>query len=815
MKSWLIFCIFIFNLPAAFTQTIKLYVHLKDENTQKAVPFCPAEILPMNVSSISNLEGTLQFTLLPGTYTLHVKNNFYEEHYENLRLSAEIPVVNIIISLKSKISELGEIVVLAGENPANEIIRKCVKNMPAHNPMKREGFTAKKLARMKIILADQKGNEDFYKSTDTTIEKKYRKYRKFIQDKYLYYFENESDLFFNKKAGLKEKITYAKAPGFSKSPFSTFFAILQSFGFYDETVNILDVTYLSPLSEKGMKYYKYRITDTLTERTDTFYVIHCEPKGKSVYALLKGHVYIHASEHYLKGVDVKPAQADEKFLYATKQFYAKNKNGVVYPYQTDTYILIPNKSMDDKGPGGTPLFTKLRGEIKLFDFKTDTVPDIASYIPPFEEAEKMNMRPSITDSDPDSLLLKNTEHFSDSLFKKVKAEKKILFLSHLASGFIPIGVIGMDWTGILRYNLLEGYAPGTAFCNLPKTGRQLLWYVGGRYGLSDKAWKAKLSMGYQWTTKRKHVHSLQGGWMNDLMENGSLNVFSEQSLRDDEAIRKFYIMSADYFNAYFIKWNAQLIKNFRFTATLYYMNARSNIAFRRNADALEQFDYEGPVSEFQLRFKPGEYMLKSALGFLPYSEKKDAPEIILIYRKSWPFALSMNELNVNRLDFIFSQAYFPFDLIGWVYTLRGGYSFLASPYRWLYHHHASRYSSFSVSYPRGMETMFLNEFMSSDYAQLNFAVCFKKIFPTNAFFNPQAELIHNACIGRIPERSKYSEVVMSVPEKIFTEAGIRLLKLYGNNFSQFGAGIFYRYGNYAHEKNKYNWVYKLAFSFVF
>jgi hypothetical protein len=815
MRIWVIAWVFIFNLHAAFSQTITLFVHLKDENTQKPVPFCPARILPPNFSSISNLEGTLFFTLLPGTYTLHIKNDFYEEHTEIINLNSDAKTSNLIISLKNKISDLSEITVTAGENPALDIIRKCIKKMPDYNPMNKDGFTAKKQARMKIILSDRNGNEEFYKSSDSAVESKYNKYKKFIKDKYLYYFENESELRYTKKAGLKEKITYARAPGFSRSPFSTFFAILQSFGFYDESVNILDVTYLSPLSEQGMKHYKYRITDTLTEQADTFYVIRCEPKGKSLYALLKGHVYIHSSEHYLKGVDIKPYQTDEKFLYATRQFYTKNQSGTVYPYQTDTYILIPNKSLDDKGPGGTPLFTKLRGEIKLFDFKTDTVPAIRSGEPPFEEADKMNLRPSLNDSDPDSLLLKNTEHYSDSLFKKINAEKKFRFFSFFVSGLIPIGKIGMDWTGILRYNLLEGYAPGTTFSNLPKTGNQFLWQLGGRYGLDDKAWKARLSLGYQWITNKKHILTFQAGWIKDIMENGSLNVYMESSLRDDEAIRKFYISSADYFEAYFMKWNIQRIKNFRFTATLYYLDARSKTAFLNNADASAQFNYAGPVSEFQLRFKAGEYLLKSAMGYLPYNENKNTPEIILIYKKSWMLNNIRNHFNVNRLDLIFTQAYFPFDLTGLVYTLRGGYSFVPSNYRWLYHHHASRYENFSVSYPRGMETMFLNEFMSSDYLQANVAFCFKKIFPSNKYFNPQLELVHNACIGRVSERVQYSEVVMSVPEKPFTEAGIRLLKLYGNNFSQFGAGIFYRYGNYAHENNKYNWVYKLALNYAF
>lgn len=815
MRIWFIVCVFFFNLHVTLSQTITLFVHLKDGNTLKAIPFCPAKILPLNVSAISNLEGTLQFNILPGTYTLHIKNDFYEEHTEIINLASDALTVNRIVSLKNKISELDEIVILAGENPAPDIIRKCIKKMPDYNPMSREGFTAKKLARMKIILSDRNGNEEFYRLTDSASANRYKKYKKLIQDKYLYYFENESELRFNKKAGLKEKITYAKAPGFSKSPFSTFFAILQSFGFYDETVNILDVTYLSPLSEKGMKHYNYRITDTLTEATDTFYVIRCEPKGKSVYALLKGQVYVHTTEHYLKGVDVKPAHPEEKFLFATRQFYAKNSAGVVFPYQTDTYILILNSALEDKGPDGTPLYFKLRGEVKLFDFKTDTVPEISSNMPPFEEAEKMQSRPSLTDSDPDTLRLKNTEHYSDSLLKEIKAERKIHFLSHFVSGWIPVGNIGLDWTGILRYNLLEGYAPGTTISNLPKTGRQFLWYMGGRYGLGDKEWKAKVSMGYQWTTKSKHIHSLQGGWMKDLMENGSVNVFAENSLRDDEAIRKFYIISADYFNAYHLKWNLQFIKNYRFTATLYYMDARSNVAFREYTNAQEKFNYTGLVSEFQFRFKPGEFVLKSAVGYLPYNEKKNSPEIILIYRKSWPYTGGMNELNVNRLDLIFTQAYFPNELTGLVYTLRGGYSFVPSNYRWLYHHHASRYENFSVSYPRGMETMFLNEFMSSDYLQANVAFCFKKIIPSNKYFNPQLELVHNACIGRVSERIQYSEVVMSVPEKIYTEAGIRLLKLYGNNFSQFGLGVFYRYGNYAHENDKYNWVYKLALNYVF
>jgi len=812
--SFLLFAGFFIQLSA---QSNLLCLQIQDMHTQKPVPFVSLKITPDNKQFISGLDGKIIFASTSDTLTFRFYSSFYyPKTLRVLKDTLHVPCLKIFLS--PVISELMEISVSAGEDPALEIIRKCRKQLSKTDPRTLPAFSVQKHAQMKVMISDSSGNEDFYKTgvfeNDTTT---FRRYRKFIEKKFAYFFENQSIIAYRKNTGMKEKILYARAPGFERSPFSLFFAALQSFGFYEEQIQLLDESYLSPLARDGEKYYRYRIRDTMKTNTDTFYVIDIEPKKKSVYSLLRGQLYIHATLFYLKGVDVKPSAFTGKYLYATRQFYSWLPEKVTLPDQTETYLLSPIESSNEKLKN-IDLYIKFRMEMRLNNFRTDSVPEIRKNTPPFEEAEKLSPRPLFSISDPDSLRNSNTIVFADSIGKEYRFEKKLRLFSYLIQGEIPWGVFSFTWPDLLRYNLYEGFAPGTRITFREKRSGSFYLFVQGRYGFSDKDWKAGAGAGITKVFHGNHLHQWEAGWIKDLVENGSTRIFLKQDLFSQEGLRNYYIQNMDGFQGYYFQWNYRLPKNWELLMTQYFLQWKSLYGYRLDnniySPAESRFSYG--LMNMIIRYKHGQYWLRGPLGTFPYNEKELSPEVQINYKKNFPVPFFPEKfVQVHRLDISYSQGIHFRQLRGIWWMLKGGYAFETSHYQWLYHHHASRYGDFSISYPLGMETMFYQEFMSENYTQFHVMLFFKKLIPYNDWINPSLQLVHNVCIGQVNHPERYTGIPLFVPEKPYTECGIRIQGLFKSSFNSMGIGVFYRYGNYAHPDMSKNIVLKLTASVKF
>ena len=106
--------------------------------------------------------------------------------------------------------------------------------------------------------------------------------------------------------------------------------------------------------------------------------------------------------------------------------------------------------------------------------------------------------------------------------------------------------------------------------------------------------------------------------------------------------------------------------------------------------------------------------------------------------------------------------------------------------------------------------MFLNEFVSSEYAAVFLSYGTGPLFKAGARLNPEIEVLHNAGIGKLYNGGQLTFAERSDISKGYTEAGIRVKNLWKVNVSSFGAGVFYRYGNYAYQELSKNFVYKLV-----
>jgi hypothetical protein len=150
------------------------------------------------------------------------------------------------------------------------------------------------------------------------------------------------------------------------------------------------------------------------------------------------------------------------------------------------------------------------------------------------------------------------------------------------------------------------------------------------------------------------------------------------------------------------------------------------------------------------------------------------------------------------------------------YELQAGKVFGNVPYSLQYNNKGSNSARYPFSVERSMETMGLNQFTSTQYAAAFLVVNFGRIIKPREFTRPEIELVQNYAIGSLDNRKQMGQnVPLADISKGYTEAGLRLNNLLASNFSGFGVGVFYRYGNYATGNPGKDVVFKVTLSLAF
>lgn len=257
-----------------------------------------------------------------GTYSDEVGNYILEttESWDTLQVSAlgyndtiillqPIDNQTVNISLTSSDYVLGEVVVLAGENPAFEILRQVVNNKPQNNPTQYDTYKYKSYNKIQF---------DLNNFTDKI--KKNFLFRPFpfvwqYQDsmangvRYLPFLfkENIKEHYYKKNPKSYQEYIVAKqtAQFFKGEKIEEFITDMYlDPNVYDNFVVLLDKSFPSPINDNFQRFYKYFLADTLTQIDGLpCHHIRFSPRGKNDVAFT-GDIYIHDSTYAVKRVDL-------------------------------------------------------------------------------------------------------------------------------------------------------------------------------------------------------------------------------------------------------------------------------------------------------------------------------------------------------------------------------------------------------------------------------------------------------------------------------------------------------------------------------
>ena len=503
MPEKILLLLLVFSIRPAASQSYILSGKISDK--MESLPFATILVKGSTIGTNSNANGQYALKLPAGSYEIVYEYIGYSKKTEKVELS-ENKTLNV--SLVPDGISLNEIAVIAGEDPANPIIRKAVGKRKYYlNQLGAYSCKAyiKGLQKINTVPKNLKGLIKLSggQLSDTADIKGV-----------VYLSESESKFYFRKPDNEKEVMYSSKVSGDNKS-FSFNQLSDMRVNFYDNLVKMGDLSdrpFVSPIGENAFLFYRYYLLGTITDQGKTIHKIKVVPKHKTD-PCFKGVIYIQDSTWRITSVDViltKDAKIDFVDTLYIKQLHASVIGDSIWMPVT-LNLAFDFKAFGFKGKGYfnanikeydlNPVFPKrfFKNEVlKVEDGanKKDSAYWSANRAVPltYEEIRDYREKDSIAKA-------RGTDRYKDSVDKKGnKLEFRDFFLGYTYNNTknkFRISLPGIITNGI-QYNTVEGLNLSYRFGISKEFENFKRYYISGRsrYGFSNKLWGGELGFWY-------------------------------------------------------------------------------------------------------------------------------------------------------------------------------------------------------------------------------------------------------------------------------------------------------------------------------
>ncbi|MEZ4938785.1 MAG: DUF5686 family protein [Crocinitomicaceae bacterium] len=802
MKNWLVFIALFLQVPI-WSQKTGVVV---DANTKEALPFVNIQFDDTKKGTVTNIDGKFRIEA-----PISTKLRFSFVGYENKII--EFVYLKDSVFLVPKTTQIGEVEVLAGENPALRIIRQASENRKKNDPERNLDFRIKSYSKyytegvMDSALVNR--IEDGV-VTDTSTLAAY----KFMDSQYFFLFESVTETFHKSPNKTKKIVLGSKISGFKNPLINALFSQIQAFSYYKNSFSIFNTEYVNPLSPNSESRYIFIIEDTIVHSKDSTFIIQFFPRPKSNFNAMKGLLYINSENYALEKVITSPAQKIMNSEITIIQNYKKLENGMWFPFELKTEIEFGtqmvniNKINPNISFKGTTYITE-------FDFEP-------SYKGVSFSAINVDVEEDANEKDSlfwnayrtDSITKKELKTYKviDSVSQELKIEKRIETFSALLRGRIPIKFIDIDMMRIIDYNDYEGLRLGLGIYT---NQNMLKWMeIGGYfgYGFKDKEWKYGGSLLFKvW---RKKQFEIELKYFKDIVQRGGIrfpdkdfNLFSASSFY------RFYIRNMLDHRYLGLRIGGLLFGNFKLNVVVNYQqrNNTDNYEYHFANDTLH---HQNPYDIFEagITFR---WAIREKVIQLPgqvISMGTKWPTINAVIMRGfqgvihsrydyWRFNLSVDqEFNIRALGKILLQVNYAQILGNVPLDLR----FVE----------IGTNSGFTIATKYAFEAMGPSEFYSDLSTNLFAYFEFKKIKTGIKFIQPQFTLATSAGWGRMKNQEYDYGVNYKTMEKGYFESGVRIDNLIKLNFLGLGFATYVRYGPYwINDKTIDNFAFKLALKF--
>jgi len=773
-----------------------------DGNTQKPLPFVNIQFDFSHQGISSDVDGRFTFKKQEAQ-SLHL----YYVGYRDTSILVKDISSSKVIKLYPKITQLVEVEILPGENPAHRIIGRAIENRKKNKPENLKAFSYTSYNKM-VFSADP---NPLFANDSISPDTFQRRMMEFIDRQHILLMESVSKRYY-KNGKSYEKIIGSRVSGLQDPFFALLATQFQSFSFYDPFFSLMDKNYINPISKGSLTKYFYLIQDTVYQNDDSIFIISFRPyKGKN-FDGLKGLIYISSDGYAVQNVIAEPMEQELNIEIKIQQQYKKIGDSAWFPTQLNTSLVfntIEINHMPMVGFATTYLDSvKINPSINNKVFRKNIAVEIAKNAAQKSDSYWNNFR-----ADTLSMRDRNTYHFMDSLGKEEHFDRKIKTLKILYSGGIPVGNFTMPIKRFISYNSYEKFRFGLGL----ETNEKLTNYftIGGygAWATGDKKWKygGHLTI----TPKPNTDFKIKVNYKNDLEESAGGHSFSSASILSPEVFRNILIEK--------MNWSEEAVTEVKFRALKHFVwNIGGKYAHKSVIDdyqytLVSRNNVEVSSSDFTyselfvgFRFAFGEKIVRSQSNQAVLGTKYP----VLNFQYSRGMQEIGSDFNYNRIDFKLDKSFIMKYLGKSSFVIKGGLIDKPLPWYMLYNGHGS-YKKFYLFSPNSFGTMHVNEFLSDRYLSLFWQHNFGQLIFKSKYFSPNIVLENNFGWGSLSNKELHKNLKFNTMEKGFFETGVLFDGLLKSNISSVGFGIFYRYGPYAFPTAKENIAYKLTVGWIF
>ncbi len=762
-----------------------------DAVTKKPVPFTNISFGDGKTGTISDLNGNFKASVSTMKNPVVISCIGYKKKSTDIMTLISSPT----IELEPEIIRLKSIDVYPGENPALTIMKKVVENKDKNNPDLTGNYSC-------ILYHKLSFTYEIPDTVDVEANPELKSLKQFSENSYLLLMESVSEKKHLRPDKTNERLISGRVSGFKDPALSYLPAQLQPFTFYNKYIRLLDMEYLNPVSDQGLKFYTFLLTDTLiTPQNDTVFYIKFMPKKGKNFNGLEGALHIFEPGWVIKTVSATSVSSDNSNVLKIRQNYHLINDSVWFPFQMESNLTIRNiktsKQKEIRFPivaSGKSYVTgvNLNPEITAKDFNNITFKDDLSG----KNNQAINSFRYSPLSHKDSL----TYLLIDSIGRSRHLDKLITFQKSAVAGNIPWGIFDLDYRKFLDYNSYERFKLGIGLW----TNKKLSEYFsfGGYYTYAFKIDKSNFGAGFNVTPWKGNDAKLSFYYKDDVFATGTFSFLDAYRIRSPESFQRFLFETMDNTKEYTAAVKFRFLKYFKVQTGFKYaeITPQKEYRFSVNPDTVPAFN----TKEYSVKLK---WVNKETFSDTPFgriSNNSVWPKVWFNFtfgsgNNSTTFTYRKYEVQVHQ-DIKLNPANIT------TIRLKGGMISGDLPATLLYSSFGS-YKSFGLEIPYSMATMRLNEFAADRFAILNLKHQINLFQSKSIKFKPEVILTTNIGFGEGPS-SVHSF------EKGYYESGIFFNNLFRQLIARYGFAIHYRYGPYHLPKETDNWAFNIGIEFM-
>jgi len=718
---------------------------------------------------------------------------------------------NSIIRLVSISYNLEAVDILPSENPAFAIIRKLINNRKFNNPEKQHSFSYKAYHKF-IVTGDAEAIKT--KLEDTThIDSALIEMDEFLSSQHLLIIESVSERYFKSPNKNNERIIATRVSGLSDPSFAFLSSQLQSFSFYNKTIDLMDKHYINPLTNMSLNKYFYLLEDSIFSDFDTTYIISFRPYKGTNFDGLKGQIHISSYKFAIKNVIAEPADSLVDIGIRIQQKYDLINNEFWFPTQLNSDLIFYNVIFSGtylKGIGRTYLRDikvnqDFRKKIRFNNIVLEMNPNAGS-----KKSDEFWNKNRINLLDSQDV---ETYRVVDSIGEAEHFDRKLWIYSSLINGRIPWGPIDMELEKFFQYNEFEGFRMGLGLLTNEMFSKFIQLGGYGAWATRDYQWKYGASVSFNIWSRKSMKFKVE--YQNDVFESAQQYNFGKKSMFNNDILRNFVIKKMVYHKTANAKISFRALPHSSWNIGFNYsqMDSPDNYQFVINDDAnnyVSKGDYS--VAEFHagVRFAYKEKLMANKSRTIKLGTNYP---ILNIHYSNAISDVFNSELDYQKLDVQIDYSYYLRFLGKTSWRIVTAKVFGAAPWYKLYNGKGS-YIPFYIEVPNSFGTMRVNEFLSDRFVAIYFKHDFGHLLFGDKPFIPQPSIVSSFTIGDLSSINLHKNIEYKTLEKGFYESGILLNSILKSGISNIGFGVFYRYGPYAFDKVADNFSYKLTLKYA-